>query len=61
MGGVQSGHHASDLRRSGADLVAVGTESFRDPLAAQRIADELSNLDEDFPANSARREDVVRL
>jgi dihydroorotate dehydrogenase (NAD+) catalytic subunit len=61
MGGVQSGQHAADLRRSGADLVAVGTESFRDPLAAHRIADELSRSEEAFPANTARREDVVRL
>jgi dihydroorotate dehydrogenase (NAD+) catalytic subunit len=61
MGGVQSGDHASDLRRSGADLVAVGTESFRDPLAAQRIADEASRIDEAFPANTARRREVVRL
>ena len=33
MGGVQSGRHADDLLRAGADLVAVGSESFRDPLA----------------------------
>jgi dihydroorotate dehydrogenase (NAD+) catalytic subunit len=41
MGGVQSGRHADDLLRAGADLVAVGTESFRDPLAGARIAGEL--------------------
>src|SRR6201996_9451539 len=29
MGGVQCGRHAEDLLRAGADLVAVGTESFR--------------------------------
>ena len=61
MGGVQSGHHATDLRRVGADLVAVGTESFRDPLAARRIADEASSLEEAFPANAARGVGVVRL
>ena len=61
MGGVQSGHHARDLRRVGADLVAVGTESFRDPLAARRIADEASSLEEAFPANAARGVGVVRL
>ena len=55
MGGVQSGRHAEDLRRVGADLVAVGTESFRDPLAARRIADEMSRLAEGFPANGTRR------
>jgi dihydroorotate dehydrogenase (NAD+) catalytic subunit len=61
MGGVQSGRHAADLRRSGADLVAVGTESFRDPLAARRIADEASSFEEAFPANAARGDEVVRL
>jgi dihydroorotate dehydrogenase (NAD+) catalytic subunit len=50
MGGVQSGRHADDLRHAGADLVAVGTESFRDPLAARRIADEMSTFTEGFPA-----------
>jgi dihydroorotate dehydrogenase (NAD+) catalytic subunit len=44
MGGVQSGHDALDLLRAGADLVAVGTESFRDPAAAARIAAELEEL-----------------
>jgi dihydroorotate dehydrogenase (NAD+) catalytic subunit len=61
MGGVQSGRHAADLHHAGADLVAIGTESFRDPLAAQRIADELSSFEEGFPANGARDEEVVRL
>jgi dihydroorotate dehydrogenase (NAD+) catalytic subunit len=55
MGGVQSGRHADDLRRAGAALVAVGTESFRDPLAARRIADEMSALAEGFPANATPR------
>jgi dihydroorotate dehydrogenase (NAD+) catalytic subunit len=55
MGGVQTGRHADDLRQAGADLVAVGTESFRDPLAARRIADEMSRLTEGFPANGTRR------
>jgi dihydroorotate dehydrogenase (NAD+) catalytic subunit len=41
MGGVQSAAHALDLLRAGADLVAVGTESFRDPTAAARIAAQL--------------------
>jgi dihydroorotate dehydrogenase (NAD+) catalytic subunit len=44
MGGVQRGEHARDLLQAGADLVAVGTESFRDPLAAARIATELEEL-----------------
>jgi len=38
MGGVQSAAHASDLIDVGATLVAVGTESFRDPAAGARIA-----------------------
>jgi dihydroorotate dehydrogenase (NAD+) catalytic subunit len=54
MGGVQSGRHADDLRQACADLVAVGTESFRDPLAARRIADEMSRFTEGFPANGTR-------
>jgi dihydroorotate dehydrogenase (NAD+) catalytic subunit len=54
MGGVQSGRHADDLRHAGADLVAVGTESFRDPLAARRIADEMSTFTEGSPANGTR-------
>ncbi|HXC46293.1 MAG TPA: HisA/HisF-related TIM barrel protein, partial [Solirubrobacteraceae bacterium] len=41
MGGVQSAAHARDLLDVGAKLVAVGTESFRDPAAAARIAAEL--------------------
>ena len=49
MGGVQNGRHAADLIEAGADLVAVGTESFRDPLAAARIAAQL----EGSPANAA--------
>jgi dihydroorotate dehydrogenase (NAD+) catalytic subunit len=42
MGGVQSARHAQDLLDVGATLVAVGTESFRDPAAAARIARELA-------------------
>jgi dihydroorotate dehydrogenase (NAD+) catalytic subunit len=41
MGGVRSAVHARDLLDVGARLVAVGTESFRDPCAALRIAEEL--------------------
>jgi dihydroorotate dehydrogenase (NAD+) catalytic subunit len=44
MGGVQSGADARDLLTAGADLVAVGTESFRDPGAAARVAAELAQL-----------------
>lgn len=41
MGGVQRTSHARDFLDAGATLVAVGTESFRDPLAGARIAREL--------------------
>jgi dihydroorotate dehydrogenase (NAD+) catalytic subunit len=44
MGGVQRGTDALDLMRAGASLVAVGTESFRDPAAGLRIATELAEL-----------------
>ena len=43
MGGVQSGVHARELLDVGASLVAVGTESFRDPGAGRRIALELQS------------------
>ncbi len=42
MGGVQNGTHAQDLLDVGATLVAVGTESFRDPMAGARIARDLA-------------------
>jgi dihydroorotate dehydrogenase (NAD+) catalytic subunit len=60
MGGVQSGRHAEDLREAGADLIGVGTESFRDPLAGRRIAAEASTLRKAFPANTASRIAVAR-
>jgi dihydroorotate dehydrogenase (NAD+) catalytic subunit len=41
MGGVRSASDARDLMDVGASLVAVGTESFRDPAVAARIAREL--------------------
>jgi dihydroorotate dehydrogenase (NAD+) catalytic subunit len=42
MGGVQTASHARDLLDVGAALVAVGTESFRDPAAGARVARELT-------------------
>ena len=42
MGGVSSGADAAEMLAAGATLVAVGTESFRDPQAGNRIAAELS-------------------
>jgi dihydroorotate dehydrogenase (NAD+) catalytic subunit len=44
MGGVQNGAHARELIDVGAELVAVGTETFRDPGAAMRIARELEEI-----------------
>jgi dihydroorotate dehydrogenase (NAD+) catalytic subunit len=41
MGGISSGADASEFIAAGASLVAVGTESFRDPRAGSRIANEL--------------------
>ena len=41
MGGVESGRDARDLMLAGATIVAVGSASFRDPLAAARIRAEL--------------------
>ncbi|HVE68771.1 MAG TPA: dihydroorotate dehydrogenase [Solirubrobacteraceae bacterium] len=44
MGGVETGAHAAALLRAGAAVVAVGTESFRDPRAGARVAAELDEL-----------------
>jgi dihydroorotate dehydrogenase (NAD+) catalytic subunit len=44
MGGVTRGAHALDVLDAGATLVAVGTESFRDPAAGIRITRELKSL-----------------
>ena len=41
MGGIASGRDAAELISAGARLVAVGTESFRDPAAGSRVAAEL--------------------
>ncbi len=44
MGGVARGRDAAELLGVGAAIVAVGTESFRDPAAGARIAAELAQL-----------------
>jgi dihydroorotate dehydrogenase (NAD+) catalytic subunit len=41
MGGISTGRDAAELIGAGAKIVAVGTESFRDPAAGSRIAEEL--------------------
>jgi dihydroorotate dehydrogenase (NAD+) catalytic subunit len=51
MGGVQRGSHARDLLDAGARLVAVGTESFRDPFAAERVLHELAEHARAVPAD----------
>jgi dihydroorotate dehydrogenase (NAD+) catalytic subunit len=42
MGGIESGRHALELLAAGAHAVAVGTASFRDPMAGKRVLSELS-------------------
>jgi dihydroorotate dehydrogenase (NAD+) catalytic subunit len=44
MGGISSGADALEMLTAGARLVAVGTESFRDPGAGKRVASELADL-----------------
>jgi dihydroorotate dehydrogenase (NAD+) catalytic subunit len=44
MGGVSRGEDALELIRAGARLVAVGTESFRDPAAGLRISTDVAQL-----------------
>ncbi|MFZ1993356.1 MAG: dihydroorotate dehydrogenase [Solirubrobacteraceae bacterium] len=53
MGGVAHGRHAHALICAGATLVAIGTESFRDPSAGARIASELARA-ADAPRHSGR-------
>lgn len=56
MGGVQTGRHAYELIEAGARAVAVGTESFRDPVAGARVARELAEIS----AKSGVVSDTVR-
>jgi dihydroorotate dehydrogenase len=53
MGGVQSGRDALDLLEAGASLVAVGTETFRDPTVGERIAAELEEAARRRPVSAA--------
>jgi dihydroorotate dehydrogenase (NAD+) catalytic subunit len=43
MGGISSGGDAAEFISLGAAVVAVGTESFRDPRAGSRVATELES------------------
>ena len=50
MGGVASGADAREFLSAGARIVAVGTESFRDPLAGRRVARELAETGRRAPS-----------
>jgi dihydroorotate dehydrogenase (NAD+) catalytic subunit len=50
MGGVESGAQAASFLAAGATAVAVGTASFRDPMAGERVRDELAAL---MPASTS--------
>jgi len=52
MGGIETARHATELLEAGAAVVAVGTESFRDPLAGARIAAELADRYTNFFSQS---------
>lgn len=54
MGGISSGADAAEMLAAGATLVAVGTESFRDPRAGSRIAAELSESPERLSQSQPR-------
>jgi dihydroorotate dehydrogenase (NAD+) catalytic subunit len=45
MGGIETGGHAAEFMACGAAAVAVGTASFRDPAAGERVRRELEKLD----------------
>jgi dihydroorotate dehydrogenase (NAD+) catalytic subunit len=57
MGGIASGRDAADFLSAGATAIAVGTESFRDPAAGARIANELelvSRKEREFSSGAVR-------
>jgi dihydroorotate dehydrogenase (NAD+) catalytic subunit len=53
MGGISSGAAAAEFLNAGAALVAVGTESFRDPNAGSRVAKELETGVSEPPSRMA--------
>jgi dihydroorotate dehydrogenase (NAD+) catalytic subunit len=61
MGGVQTGRHAAQLLDAGATLVAVGTESFRDPAAGGRVRAELDDFLAKSGQNARRSEWEARM
>ena len=44
MGGIETGGHAAEFMACGATAVAVGTASFRDPAAGERVRRELERI-----------------
>ena len=44
MGGIESGAHALEFLAAGAAAIAVGTASFRDPAAGERVRQDLEKL-----------------
>lgn len=52
MGGVESGADALELIACGATAIAVGTASFRDPMAGERVRAELAHLSLHRPGGS---------
>jgi len=60
MGGVQSARHARDLLDAGADLVGVGTESFRDPCVGATIAAELPRMQANSGSLTSRQDTRAR-
>jgi dihydroorotate dehydrogenase (NAD+) catalytic subunit len=55
MGGIASGNDATDFLAAGATVVAVGTESFRDPAAGRRIGAELGAIQASAQAPAPER------
>jgi dihydroorotate dehydrogenase (NAD+) catalytic subunit len=53
MGGISSGADAAEFLAAAATIVAVGTESFRDPRAGSRIANELQTGASEAPRRLA--------
>jgi dihydroorotate dehydrogenase (NAD+) catalytic subunit len=54
MGGIETGRDAFDFLSAGANLVAVGTENFRDPAAGIRVRGELQALMLEFSLRNLR-------
>ena len=52
MGGISNGADALEFLAAGASLVAVGTESFRDPRAGERVAHEIAGALQATPSGA---------